>query len=135
MLASTSESAYAESNIDMILDEGKTQFEGGSDIKGPVGLAVVAAGANGKLIAFGDADFASNAYIELGGNKDLIMNTISFLAEEKDLIAIRPKDPVSQPVILTSRQGRVIFWLPVIGIPAFIGALGIAVSIRKRKSA
>ncbi len=135
VLASTSESAYAESNIDMILDEGKTQFEGEADLRGPVGLAVVAAGTDGKLIAFGDADFASNAYLELGGNRDLIMNTISFLAEEKDLIAIRPKDPVTQPVILTSRQGRMIFWLPVIGIPAFIGALGIAISVRKRKSA
>lgn len=134
VLASTSESAYAESNIDMIIDEGKTQFESESDLEGPVGLAVVAAGEKGKLIVFGDADFASNAYLELGGNKDLIMNTISFLAEEKELIAIRPKDPITQPVILTSRQGRMIFWLPVIGIPAFIGALGIAISIRKRRS-
>ncbi len=135
VLASTSESAYAESNIDMILDEGKTQFEGENDLKGPVGLAVIAEGTTGKLIAFGDADFASNAYIEMGGNRDLIMNTINFLVEERDLISIRPKDPITQPVILTSRQGRVIFWLPVIGIPAFIGALGIAISVRKRKSA
>jgi ABC-type uncharacterized transport system involved in gliding motility auxiliary subunit len=134
VLASTGESAYAESNIDMILEEGRTQFEGESDLKGPVGLAAIATGTSGKLVVFGDADFVSNAYLELGGNKDLIMNTVSFLAEEKDLIAIRPKDPVNQPVILTSRQGRAVFWLPVIGMPLLVGTAGIAVSIRKRRS-
>jgi ABC-type uncharacterized transport system involved in gliding motility auxiliary subunit len=147
-LASTSESAYAESDIDMIIEEGKTQFEQQNDLAGPIDLAVVATGGadttgaagrigrSGKrrLIVFGDSDFATNSYLELGGNKDLIMNTISWLAEEEDLIAIRPKDAISQPVILTARQGRVIFWLPFIGVPALVGAIGIVVSVRKRRS-
>jgi ABC-type uncharacterized transport system involved in gliding motility auxiliary subunit len=147
-LASTGESAYAESNIDMILNEGQTQFEGEYDMAGPVDLAVVATstidttgfgqrtvrGDASRLVVFGDSDFASNSYLELGGNKDLIMNTISWLAEEKDLIAIRPKDTISQPIILTARQGRMVFWLPFIGVPSLVGAIGIAIAVKKRRS-
>jgi ABC-type uncharacterized transport system involved in gliding motility auxiliary subunit len=148
IIASTGESAYAETNIDAILEEGKTQYEGEQDLAGPVGLAAVATveidttalqgarrrGSNSRVVVFGDSDFASNSYFDLGGNKDLIMNTIGWLAEEGDLIAIRPKDSLSQPVMLTARQGRIVFWLPVVFIPAAVGAIGIAVALRKKRS-
>jgi len=148
VIASTGESAYAETNIDAILNEGKTQYEGEQDLAGPVGLAVVATmavdttagegspmrSAKSRIVVFGDSDFASNSYLELGGNKDLILNTIGWLAEEEDLIAIRPKDSLSQPVMLTARQGRIVFWLPVVFIPAVAGAIGVAVAVRKKRS-
>jgi ABC-type uncharacterized transport system involved in gliding motility auxiliary subunit len=148
IIASTGESAYAETNIDAILDEGKTQYEGEQDLAGPVGLAAVATlpvdttalqgskrrGAKSRVVVFGDSDFASNSYFDLGGNKDLIMNTIGWLAEEDDLIAIRPKDSLSQPVMLTARQGRIAFWLPIVFIPAAAGAIGIVVAVRKKRS-
>ncbi len=150
ILASTGNSAYAETNIDAIIDEGKTQFEEESDIAGPIDIAIVATKEvepspmdeptglqkqNSSVVVFGDADFASNAYLNLSGNRDLVMNTINWLAEEEDLIAIRPKDTFMQPVILTARQGRIAFWLPVIGLPAIVGALGVAVAIHRRRSA
>lgn len=148
VIASTGESAYAETNIDAILEEGKTQYEGEMDLAGPVGLAAVSTipvdttghqpyrrrGTNSRIVVFGDSDFASNSYLDLGGNKDLILNTISWLAEEEDLIAIRPKDSLTQPVMLTALQGRIVFWLPVIFMPAAIGAIGVAVAVRKKRS-
>lgn len=148
IVASTGESAYAETNIDAILEEGKTQFEGEQDLAGPIGLAAVATlpvdtlgmritparSSRSRVVVFGDSDFASNSYLDLGGNRDLILNTISWLAEEEDLIAIRPKDSLTQPVMLTARQGRIVFWLPVIFMPAAIGAVGVAVAVRKRRS-
>ncbi|HER44096.1 MAG TPA: hypothetical protein ENO08_06520 [Candidatus Eisenbacteria bacterium] len=148
IIASTGESAYAETDIDAILEEGKTQFEGEKDLAGPVGLAAVSTipadtnavngsrrrGLNSRAVVFGDSDFASNSYLDLGGNKDLIMNTIGWLAEEEDLIAIRPKDELTQPVMLTARQGRIVFWLPVVLLPAAAGAAGIAVAVRRKRS-
>ena len=148
VIASTSETAYAESNIDAILNEGKTQYEGEQDLAGPVGLAAVATmsidttaalgspmrSAKSRVVVFGDSDFASNSYLDLGGNRDLVLNTISWLADEEDLIAIRPKNSLSQPVMLTARQGRIVFWLPVIFIPFATGAIGVAVAVRKRRS-
>lgn len=91
-------------------------------------------GARSRVVVFGDSDFASNSYLELGGNKDLILNTIGWLAEEEDLIAIRPKDSLSQPIMLTARQGRIVFWLPVVFLPAAAGVFGVAVAVRKKRS-
>lgn len=149
LLGSTGDEAYAETNL-MDIREGKTQFEGESDLSGPIDIAVVATketepalfDEDGKgekkftrLVVFGDSDFAINGNLDLSGNRDLILNTINWLAEEEDLIAIRPRDAVTQPVVLSERQGRVVFWLPVAGIPAFVAIIGIFAAIHKRKSA
>jgi ABC-type uncharacterized transport system involved in gliding motility auxiliary subunit len=149
VLASTGESAYAETNIDDVL-KGKTQYESAEDIMGPVDVAVVATKEGsprpavigptnkaryGRIVAFGDSDFASNAYLGLSGNRDLIMNAIGWLAEEEDLVSVRAKNPVSQPVVLNVRQGRIVFWLPVVGLPALIAVIGVLVLINRRRSA
>lgn len=45
-----------------------------------------------KLAVFGDSDFLSNELINIRGiNRDLILNTISYLVDELDLVSIRPK--------------------------------------------
>ncbi|MCX5752607.1 MAG: Gldg family protein [Candidatus Krumholzibacteria bacterium] len=150
VLASTGASAFAETNLAEAL-KGKTRYEPDRDLAGPLAVAVVAkkeiapsparnvgagGGArNGRIVVFGDSDFASNAYLDLSGNRDLILNTIGWLAEEEDLIAVRAKDPVSQPVILNMRQGRTVFWLPVVGLPAIVGCIGVLVLVHRRRSA
>ncbi|RKZ06486.1 hypothetical protein DRQ05_04690, partial [bacterium] len=146
-LVSTSPSSYAETNVKALLS-GKTQFNPNEDMAGPVNIAMVASkqhtgidvntgkkNPSSRLVVFGDSDFISNGYLNLSGNKDLILNTINWLAEEEDLIAIRPRNALSQPVILTDKQGRVVFWLPVIGLPALIALLGIMVGVKKHKAA
>ena len=40
---------------------------------------------------FGDSDFASNAYGGVAGQPDLFTNTVSWLAQQENLIAIRPR--------------------------------------------
>lgn len=146
-LAKTGPSAYAETDIDTLIEIGKTQYEGEKDLAGPLDICVVstrtlppaydAAGGAierfSRIAVYGDSDFISNAYLKISGNRDLALNTINWLAEEEDLIAIRPKDAVSQLVILSTRQGSVVFWIPVVGLPALIALLGIAVSVRKRR--
>jgi ABC-type uncharacterized transport system involved in gliding motility auxiliary subunit len=149
VLASTGNSAYAEMNLADVL-KGKTQFEPSVDRAGPVDVAVVAtkgappaagevapggAGKPSRFVAFGDSDFASNAYLSLSGNKDLILNTIGWLAEEQNLVAVRAKNPVYQPVVLNVTQGRVVFWLPVVGLPALVLAIGVLVALQRRRSA
>jgi len=150
VLASTGASAFGEMNLDEAL-KGRTLFEPDRDLAGPLGIAVVAkkeiapaparAGEAGggmrysRIVVFGDSDFASNAYLGLSGNRDLILNAIGWLAEEEDLIAVRAKNPVSQPVVLNMRQGRAVFWLPVVGLPAIVGCIGVIVLVYRRRSA
>ena len=87
-----------------------------------------------RIVVFGDSDFAGNSYLNLSGNRDLFMNTLSWLAEEEDLIAIRPKKRESQPVVLSYIQGRVIFWTSVVLLPGGVLIIGIAV-FRLRRTA
>jgi ABC-type uncharacterized transport system involved in gliding motility auxiliary subunit len=147
VLAATGASAYGETDLDGVL-KGRTQFDAERDLAGPVNVALVATreippavpdpGAKprrSRIAAFGDSDFASNAYLALSGNKDLILNTIAWLAEQDDLVAVRSRDPVSQPVILSVDQGKVVFWLPVVGLPAAVLLAGALVIIYRRRGA
>ena len=42
-------------------------------------------------MVFGDSDFATNFYLNLLGNKDLILSAIAVLAEDPALVAVRRK--------------------------------------------
>ncbi len=149
ILGKTDKEAYAETDIDTLLAIGKTQYEGDKDSAGP--LTLVAAGEmtivdvrsdsslagaekRSRLVVFGDSDFASNSDLKLSGNRDLILNAVNWLAEEEDLISIRPVDNINQPVLLSTRQGRVVFWLSVVGLPAMFAVAGILVDLRRRRS-
>ena len=42
-----------------------------------------------RVVAFGDSDFASNGALGVPGNRDLFLNTVNWLAQQENLIAIR----------------------------------------------
>jgi len=88
--------------------------------------------AGARLVIFGDSDFATNGFFNFSGNSDLFLSSINWLAEEKDLISIRPREAKFAPLILTRTQGRIFFYIPVIILPAVVIGTGIAVW-RKRK--
>jgi hypothetical protein len=141
------------------LQEGRTGFDPDSDRRGPISIAVVAtitpekkdttAGSTesseppepgqsaaahaARLVVFGDSEFANNNLFSVQGNGNLFLNTVSWLAEEEDLIAIRPrKGGGSGPVMLTAGQGWPVFWLPVGLLPRGVLASG-AVDVPRRK--
>ena len=125
------------------------RFRPNIDHPGPLSVGVLAAvgdgtdhppdappASEGQLIAFGDSDFATNFYLNLLGNKDLIMSTIAVLSEDTELIAVRrkglPHGSIS-PISLTAWQGRLIFWLAVVVQPAAFILIGAAVTFFRRR--
>jgi ABC-type uncharacterized transport system involved in gliding motility auxiliary subunit len=91
----------------------------------------------GRMIAVGDSDFATNFFLNLLGNKDFFMSAVAVLAEDPVLIAVRrkglPRGTIS-PIYLSERQGRMIFWLAVVAEPAvFLAAGGVVVLFRRRR--
>ena len=84
------------------------------------------------MIAFGDADFASNAFFTIQGNRDLFLNTVAWLAEDPDLITIRPKDPEDQRMFLTGRQQVVVFGVAILVWPLLFVVLGVVVWFLRR---
>jgi ABC-type uncharacterized transport system involved in gliding motility auxiliary subunit len=143
MLAS--KSAWGEIDLDSF-KRGTARMDD-EDIAAPIALAMISTrtyengepmegGADeSKIVLFGDSDFAANSSFRILGNGDLLLNTINFLAEEKDLIAIRTKETLGDRLFLTASQGRFIFLLCVVLLPVAVISFGTTVFMRRRRTA
>lgn len=67
-----------------------------------------------EAVIFGDSDFISNRGLMLGVNRDLAVNAMAELANQKDLISIRPKMPKGTMVTMSAMG----YWGVVIGCMA-----------------
>ena len=101
-LAWTSPESWLESNFTAGQEP---RFNDGTDLKGPLAIAVLVAGlpteqapsapAAGinltRLVIIGDSDFASNQHFYNGGNGDFFLNSVQILTTGKELISIERK--------------------------------------------
>jgi len=88
--------------------------------------------AEARVVAIGDADFASNQLLAFQGNQDFLLNVVAWLAQDKDLISIRPKEPDDQRMYLTRQQQQNVSWLALVVLPGLFVVLGIASWWRRR---
>jgi ABC-type uncharacterized transport system involved in gliding motility auxiliary subunit len=79
----------------------------------------------GRVAALGDSDFASNSLLGFQGNRDLFLNTVAWLAQDVDLISIRPKEPDDQRLVLTRNQQQNLLVLALLLIPGLFVVMGI----------
>lgn len=96
-----------------------------SDEKGPLNVAlyvrkILSEQRESRAVVFGDADFLTNTYLNISGNRDLAMGCIHMLLDEGHLITIDSKSAGSRPFILTQGQGAFLFWVSVVIIPCLI---------------
>ena len=123
--------------------DGKEVFDEKKDIKGPINIAVAMDRLYGKkgqrVVVVGNANFLSNTFITNGGNLDLGVNIVNWLAGDDRLITIQPK-PLKD-VNMTIPSGTASFliaWSVFHGYEFFIpGALlftGIFIWWRRRKA-
>jgi len=85
-----------------------------------------------RIAVFGDSDFPSNALLGAPRNADLFLNAINWLAQQEDMIAIRPKDPEDRRITLTNDQQRRIMWITIFIIPGLILLAGVQTWWRRR---
>src|SRR5207302_5750417 len=82
------------------------------------------------LVVAGDADFASDAYLDLLGNRDLALNAVAWVAGEEAVAGERPKQvpevvrPLS-PLVLTAGDARAIFVAGAIVEPGLVLLAGV----------
>ncbi|MBT6347006.1 MAG: hypothetical protein HOJ49_09735 [Nitrospina sp.] len=147
-LLKTSANSWAESSF----DSGTVSFDDGVDTKGPIPVASIAvknlspetekgskSPENNKstqkatLLVVGDSDFPINRYTNFSGNGDFFLNSISWLAEEENLISIRPKERKNTPIQMTQFLGNAIFVTGIILFPGLIGVIGVRTWWRRRR--
>ena len=131
-LAQTSPQSWGETDR-ATLERGQAKPDP-QDPKGPLTVAAVATKDKARLVVFGTSNLASNQFLNIQGNRDFFLNTVSWLAEQQDQISIRPRMAKQTPVMLTAQQGQVVFLLPVIVMPGLALVAGIAVYTRRRAS-
>jgi ABC-type uncharacterized transport system involved in gliding motility auxiliary subunit len=85
-----------------------------------------------RVAVFGDADFASNALLQVQGNQDLFVNTVAWLAQDPDLISIRPREPDDQRLFLTQQQQGNVRMVSLFLLPGALVAGGVYSWWRRR---
>jgi ABC-type uncharacterized transport system involved in gliding motility auxiliary subunit len=85
-----------------------------------------------RIVVFGDSDFASNAALGVSGNRDLFLNAVNWLAQQENLIAIRPRDAEDRRVTMTADKARLVFYLTVLIVPGLILLAGVQTWWRRR---
>ena len=155
-LVTTSQQSWSESDISS-LSTGKGQVEFNADKgdkQGPITLAAaVSAPATvtppaptnaspdspdqpstpeTRVVAVGDSDFAANLAIGVQGNRDFFMNSLNWLAQQENMIAVRPRQPQDQRLTLTADQQNRIMILSLLIIPGLVFATGVYTWWRRR---
>ena len=85
-----------------------------------------------RVAVVGDSDFAANSSLGIQGNRDLFLNTINWLAQQENLIAIRPREPDDRRVTLTADQQSRVRWISLLMIPGAVLAIGAYTWWRRR---
>ncbi len=146
----TSARSWSEKDISAVMAGGKVAYdEAKGDKRGPIaiGAAVSAPVASApppgkpaddgpktesRFVVFGDSDFASNLALGISGNRDLFVNAVSWLAQQENLIAIRPKDPEDQRLTMTESQQLRVLILALLVLPAVVFGSGVYAWWRRR---
>ena len=130
----TSNRSFAKNNWDEKQKELK--FEPGKDQSGPLTLGVSEERKEGpntaRLVVIGNSAFASNAFLTLQSNSDLFDNTVNWLAQDENLISIRPKAPTNRRVTLTVAQERLFYWFSLILVPGVVLVTGVVLWWKRR---
>lgn len=122
--------------------EGDVSIDAERDKKGPITFGGVIRPESGgppggkegmRLVVIGDADFATNSVVRSAGNGDLFQNVVSWLADEGDLISIRPQEAATGTLLLTAQQMKMTFYTSVLILPAAILTIGLSVWRRRRR--
>jgi hypothetical protein len=142
-IARTGDSAWAVADAERAR-RGEEPSKAKHDVPGPLSVMVLAeVGGDGekrrgRLAVIGDSDFATDAYFDVLGNRDVALNAAAWTGGEETLAGERPKDvpevqrPLS-PLVLTESQARRLLTTVAVGLPGLVLLTGIlVVTVRRR---
>jgi ABC-2 type transport system permease protein len=89
--------------------------------------------AGGRVLVFGEVEFAANMLLDQVGNQDLFLNAIAWLVGEDSQVSIRPNEAAKGSLSFTALQFLLIALVSLLLVPglALVGAIG---TWRRRRS-
>jgi ABC-type uncharacterized transport system involved in gliding motility auxiliary subunit len=123
--------------------EGAVKFVEGKDEKGPLTVVAVVTGKlkdeagrgpaqEFQAVVSGDSDFITNQLIDAQLNHDLALNSVAYLAKDKELVSIRPKQSEGTMITITQTQSTVLYYGLVFILPLLIFVTGGSFWYRRR---
>ena len=117
--------------------EHTVKYDPKTDTLGPLSLGVAASrkvdDKSARLVVIGDSDFATDQVLGgPGSDGDLFLNTINWLAQDENLISIRPKPETSRHITLTVAQGTALEWIDRFFLPGIVIIVGISIWWKRR---
>jgi ABC-type uncharacterized transport system involved in gliding motility auxiliary subunit len=117
--------------------EHTVKYDPKTDTLGPLSLGVAASKKVGdqsaRLVVIGDSDFATNQVLGgPGSDGDLFLDSVNWLAQDENLISIRPKPETSRHITLTLAQTTALAWIDRIFLPGIVILFGIATWWKRR---
>tara|TARA_Y100001970_G_scaffold28717_2_gene35312 strand:- start:89559 stop:91208 length:1650 start_codon:yes stop_codon:yes gene_type:complete len=85
-----------------------------------------------KIIIFGDSDFATNKYFHSSDNSDVFLNSVNWLADDYELVSIRPKLTSYRELVVNSSERNFIKWSSWVIPPTIMLIFAIIVWWRRR---
>jgi ABC-type uncharacterized transport system involved in gliding motility auxiliary subunit len=122
---------------------------GPKDVKGTLNLAVAftaepkvwgmadatSATAKAKVAVYGSAQAFSNEAVAVYNNQDLALNTIRWMASDEKHVSIKAREAESTPLVVSAQRMSLIWILGLLVLPGLIAIVGIAVAVRRSRSA
>lgn len=133
-IVKTSDMSWGERNY---RDENPFRYDEGVDIRGPlpIAMAVTASASDMRLVVFGNSEFVSNRALQNvqgAGNQDLFTNSINWLAEEAELIAISPKPAEQRFLVIPPGSARLVVFSSLVVLPLLVIVTGVVVWWKRR---
>ena len=122
-------------------------FVAGRDRRGPIGVGAEVAFRTpvlpgeelrqGRIVAYGNAQFANNFFVEFLGNKDLFANSVAWLVHDAQGVGHRnPQQRLGVNQFFVSEEdGTRLFWSSAVVLPGIFAAVGMLLVARRRWSA
>src|SRR5262245_37955342 len=128
------------------IDVRTVRMDDGKDVKGPIPMIVsvtknigqAAAGErqrSTRIVAVGNSGFATNSllsFLLVAGNRDLLLNSINWLAEDEQLISVRSKVSEDRTLLLQGPQQNLLLYSSTLFLPLAVLAVGAYVWWQRR---
>lgn len=114
----------------------KPRFDKNRDLHGPFSVAIALQRSvkerEQRIVVVGSGSFLANAYAGNGGNLDLGINMVNWLAQEEHLITTQPRATVDNSITLSKNQLSAISIGFVIVLPLLLAIVGGVLWWRRR---